>query len=124
MNENKRPLSVTILAWVYIAVGAVGFVAHFTDFLKRGGFQYDAIWIELTELLAILSGAFLLRGHNWARWLALAWMAFHVILSAFHAFRELAIHCLFCAVIAWILFRPEAARCFRGAAGGRELGRN
>ena len=35
--------------------------------------------------LAIVCGVFLLRGHNWARWLALAWIAFHVVLSAFHA---------------------------------------
>jgi hypothetical protein len=57
----------------------------------------------------------MMRGQNWARWLAVAWMAFHVILSAFHAVRELAIHSLFLAVIAWILFRPEGARYFRGA---------
>lgn len=115
MNGDKRPLSVMILACVYIGVGAIGFVYHFIEFLSRNAFQYDVIEIELTELLAIVSGAFMLRGHNWARWVALAWMAFHVILSAFHAFPEFAIHCLFCALIAWFLFRPDAGRYFRGA---------
>ena len=115
MNRNKRPLPVTILAGVYIAVGTIGFIYHFTEFRARDVFQYDAIWIELTEFIAILCGAFILRGHNWARWLALAWMAFHVILSAFHALPELVIHCLFCALIAWFLFRPQATRYFRGA---------
>ncbi len=56
----------------------------------------------------------MLRGHNWARWLAIAWMGFHVGLSAFHAFHELAIHSLFFAAITWLLFRPAAARYFRG----------
>jgi hypothetical protein len=70
--------------------------------------------VELTELTAILCGAFLLRGQNWARWLALAWIAFHVVLSMFHPFRELAIHGLFFVVIAWILFRSESGRYFRG----------
>jgi hypothetical protein len=112
MNWNKRPLSVTILGCLYIGVGTIGFAYHFTELLA---FQYDGLWVELIEILAILCGAFMLRGHNWARWVALAWIAFHVILSAFHAFREFAIHCLFCAVIAWFLFRPEAARYFRGA---------
>jgi hypothetical protein len=56
----------------------------------------------------------MLRAHNWARWLALAWIAFHVVLSAFHAFSELVIHGLLCAMIAWGLFRPEAGRYFRG----------
>jgi hypothetical protein len=56
----------------------------------------------------------MLRGHNWARWVALAWIAFHVVLSAFHAFGEFAIHAVFCAVIAWFLFSPAPARYFRG----------
>ena len=113
MNGDRRPISVTILACVYLAVGVVGFAAHFHELLAR---YPDAVWIELTELVAVLCGAFMLRGHNWARWVALAWIAFHVALSAFHALPELAIHALFCAAIAWILFRPEAARYFRGAS--------
>ena len=112
MNWTKRPLSVTILGCVYIAVGIVGFAYHFTELLAR---PYDDVWVELTEFLAIVCGVFLLRGHNWARWVALAWIAFHVILSAFHALPEFAIHCLFCAAIAWFLFRPAAARYFRGS---------
>ena len=115
MNGNKRPLSVTILACVYIAMGTVGFVYHFTEFKAMHPFQYDIVWIELLRLIAIVCGVFILRGNDWARWLALAWMAFHVILSAFRALPEFAIHCLFCAVIAWFLFRPVAGRYFRGA---------
>jgi hypothetical protein len=112
MNANKRPISVTILACVYLAVGAIGFAYHFRELLSL---QQDIVWAEFTELLAIISGVFMLRGHNWARWLALAWIVFHVVLSAFHSSREFAIHGLFCAVIAWILFRAQAARYFRSA---------
>ncbi|MEO7143460.1 MAG: hypothetical protein ABI165_08145 [Bryobacteraceae bacterium] len=96
-------------------MGAIGFAYHFTGLLASDALHNDGLWIELTEFLAIVCGASMLRGHNWARWLALAWIAFHVILSAFHAFPEFAIHCLFFAAIAWILFRPQAARYFRGA---------
>ena len=110
MNSNKRPLSVTVVACVFLLVGVVGFVFHFKQALVSPS---DGIWIELTEVLAALSGAFLLRGHNWARWLALAWMVFHVILS-FGAFRQFAIHAVIFAAIAWALFSPEAARYFRG----------
>jgi uncharacterized membrane protein HdeD (DUF308 family) len=109
MNSNKRPVSILILACVYLAVGIIGFAYHFRDLR-----QPDGVWIELTEFLAILSGAFMLRGQNWARWLALAWIAFHVILSAFHEFHELAIHTLLFAGIVWFLFRPEGGRYFRG----------
>ena len=55
----------------------------------------------------------MLRCRNSARWLALAWVAFHVIVGALHSVQQFAIHCLFCAVIAWFLFRPEARRYFR-----------
>lgn len=109
MNSSKRPVSILVLACVYLAVGTVGFVAHFHDLR-----QPDFLWIEGTEFLAIVAGAFMLRGQNWARWLALAWMAFHVVLS-FGVLRDLLIHSLILAVIAWILFRPEVRRYFRRA---------
>ena len=109
---NKRPISVVIVACLYIAVGALGFAFHFRESLAH---PHEGVWIELTELLALLCGIFLLRGHNWARWLAVAWMAFHVVLSVSHL-REFAIHCVLLAVIAWLLFRAEAGRYFRGPA--------
>src|ERR1700751_1962397 len=107
MKWNKPPLSVIILAGVYIAVGAIGFAYHFPDLYAKNVFGYDGLLTELAEFLALLCGVFLLLGHNWARVLALAWMAFHVVLSAFHALPEFAVHAVFCAVIAWILFRPN-----------------
>jgi hypothetical protein len=112
MNADKRPISVTILACVYLLVGVGGFAVHLRELLAR---HPDAVGIEVTELTAIVCGVFLLRGQNWARWLALAWIALHIILSAFRAIPELVIHAVFCAVFAWVLFRPEAARYFRGA---------
>jgi hypothetical protein len=114
MNAIKRPISVTIIACVYLAVGTLALVYHFRELLSL---QRDSVSIELTEFLAVVSGAFMLRGHNWARWLALAWIAFHVILSIVESDHGLAIHGLLAVVIAWILFRPEAARYFRGQPG-------
>jgi len=70
-------------------------------------FHYEDVWIEATELLAFVAGVFMLRGHNWARWLALAWIAFHVEIS-FPVVRQIAIHSLILAVIAWLLFRSRA----------------
>ena len=80
MIANKRPLSVLILGCVYLTVGVIGFTYHFPELLAH---HQDAVWIELTELSAIVCGAFMLRGHNWARWTALAWITFHVTLSTF-----------------------------------------
>jgi hypothetical protein len=112
---NARPVSVTIVGCVYMVVGAIGFVHHLTGFRAGNASRYDVLWIELIQLLAIASGIWMLRGHNWARWLALAWIGFHVILSAFHSLPELAIHGLFLTAIAWFLFRPDATRYFRAS---------
>ncbi len=112
---NKCPLPVTILAWVYIAMGTIGFVYHLPELHANNALQFDGVWIELVRLLAVVAGVFMLRRQNWARWLALAWIAFHVVVGALHSVQQFAIHCLFCAVIAYFLFRPEATRYFRGA---------
>ncbi|HEY3937537.1 MAG TPA: hypothetical protein VGL97_08915 [Bryobacteraceae bacterium] len=112
---NKRPLSVTLLACLYIAAGAFGCASHLTQFRLRQPFQYDILWASLVSLIALICGIYLLRAGNWARWLAVAWIIFHVILSAFHSRFELAIHSLLCVVFAYVLFRPAAARYFHPA---------
>jgi hypothetical protein len=116
-HMNKRPLSVTIIGCVYIVMGTIGFVYHFIEFKAQ---HPDIIWIELLRLIAIVCGVYMLRGHNWARWLALGWIAYHVILSAFHTLSELAIHSLVCAILAYSLFRPAATRYFRATRSGSE----
>ena len=114
---NKRPLSVTIIACIFIAAGIIGFAYHVTEFKSLHPFPNEILWAASVRLLAILGGVFVLRRHNWARWLLLAWIAFHVILSAFHPLPELIVHGLLFAVVAYVLFRPQASAYFRGASG-------
>lgn len=109
MAWNGRPIAVVVVACLYLLVGVAGLVGHFPELLAR---HPDAYAIEATEALALLAGLFLLRGANWARWLALAWMTFHVILSIWHPVRELAIHAAFLALIAWALLRRDSAQYF------------
>jgi hypothetical protein len=104
----KRPLSVTILAWIYIVVGVVSFVYG----APLHGVHADDILAESVRLSGIIAGVWMLRGENWARWLAIAWIVFHIALSAFHLLGELAMHTAFGVVIAILLFRPDAARYF------------
>ncbi len=110
---KKRPLSVLVIGCLYIVTGAIGVAFHLTELRPRHPFQYDIVWASLVSLLAIVSGAYMLRGSNWARWLAIAWIAFHVVLSAFHSPLELVVHALLCAAFAYFLFRPEATQYFR-----------
>ena len=107
MNAKRRPVSVVLIACLYLVVGGGGFALNLHAFG-----QPDFYWIEGTELIAVIVGVFMLFGHNWARWLALVWMAFHVAIS-FEAPRNLVVHALFLVLIGWVLLREEAREYFR-----------
>ena len=109
MPAARPPVPVLIVAGAYLAVGILGFVAHFQEFLTTPS---EGVWIELTELVAVVTAVFLFRGRNWARWLAVAWILFHVILSAFGNIRELSMHVALTLLIVWLLFRQATARWF------------
>jgi hypothetical protein len=112
---NKRPLSVTIISWLFVATGVLGFVRHAAESKAQGRLDSDAVWACGVNLVAVIAGAFMLRGSNWARWLLVAWMAFHIVLSAFHKLSELAVHCALFGVIGYFLFRPAVSAYFAGA---------
>src|SRR6476660_9107630 len=105
---QKRPISVTIISWIFIAAGVIGLVYHSTELATQRPFRYETVLVLLLRFAAIVCGAFMLRGSNWARWLALAWMAYHVILSGFHSVFEFTVHGLLLAVLAYFLIRPRA----------------
>ena len=108
---RRRPVSVTVVGWLFIAAGVIGLAYHAGDFTQRP-FRSDVVWVALVRLLAVIGGVFLLRGHNWARWLLLAWLAFHVALSALHTPFELVFHALLFLAIAYLLFRAPASAYF------------
>ncbi len=112
---TERPLSVTIIGWLFIAAGFLGLAFHVTEFKAQGPLEYELVWVLFLRLLAILCGILILRGSDWGRWLLLAWITYHVILSAFHSPFELAVHSILLVVVAYLLLRPAAAAYFRGA---------
>ena len=73
----------------------------------------DYVWSNVVRLLAVVGGTFLLLGRNWARWLVIAWMGFHVGLSILHKPFELVVHCLFFVALLFFLFRGPASSYFR-----------
>jgi hypothetical protein len=106
----KRPASVTAVGALFVAAGVVGLAYHAGDFKTLRPLEYGLVCF--VRLLAVLGGVFVLRGRNWARWLVIAWMAFHVALSVLHTPAELATHAVLLALIAWLLFRPKARAYF------------
>lgn len=108
---NKRPIPVSILSYLLIAMGAIGFIYHFPEIKNSRPSEY--VWVLALRLVAIVCGLYMLRGKDWARWLAIAWIAFHMILSFFHSMQEVALHALVLVVFAVVLFHPAANRYFR-----------
>lgn len=107
-STRKRPLSVTLVGWLFIAAGVIGIAYHVRELVPlRAG----AAWVLAVRLLAIIGGVFALKGAAWARWLLIGWMCFHVAVSARHS--EVAVHVVFLVGIATVLFRAPARTYFR-----------
>ena len=87
-------------------------VFHLSRYNFEQSFQYDIVGISLVSALAIVAGVYMLLRRNWARWLALAWMAFHVIISYFNGWQKMAVHAVFLAVIGYFLMRRSAEEYF------------
>jgi hypothetical protein len=112
---RKRPRSITVISWIFVAAGVVGVAYHATEFKAQRPFDTNLLWICFVRLLAILCGAFMLRGSNWARWGIVVWLGYHVILSVLHTPFELIAHSLLLAVVLYFLFRSQASAYFRGS---------
>jgi hypothetical protein len=96
-----------------MAVGGIALLYHLSELKAQLPLDKELVWVCLVRALAIVGGAFVLRGCNWARWLLAAWMAFHIVLSIFHSPVELLMHILLFGVIGYFLFRPQASAYFR-----------
>ena len=109
---KKRPIVITILAVLLMGIGVFGLVGDYLNFKSLAAEHYEILWIAGVHLLAIVAGAFILQGHNWARWLAMAWIMFHVAISFLHSVQEVMVHSIVLALFAWCLFRGPAGRYF------------
>ena len=109
----KRPLSVTLIGNLFIVAGATGIIYHASE-LKEIAEQPEVILVLAVRLLAIVGGLFVLRGANWARWLLVAWIVYHVILSFSHSTVEFAMHAAITVLVLISLFNKRANGYFVG----------
>ncbi len=107
----KRPFSVSFLGCLFIGVGVVSLVYH----LLRDRLDYWTLPISLVGILAIVGGVFLLKGRNWARWLVLAWLAFHVAVSALNSVSGSVAHIVLLIAVGYFLLTPPDSRYFKSA---------
>lgn len=119
---TPRPLSITILGWAFLALGAVSAAAALLALVgvpgAGGGATLEARLAEFGPMLAVqavagIGGALVLRGAEWGRWLVLGWMGYHVVLGFFHDLTELLVHGAMMALLTYVLYRPGANDYFR-----------
>jgi hypothetical protein len=116
---TKRPLSITIISWILIAFGGIAFVFSLQPLADSAAAQRTTeysfeLWlIPFIHMLALVSGVFMLYRFNWARWLLVVWIGYHVIISIMHSPFETIVHSLLFVVIIYFIFRPQATEYFR-----------
>ena len=112
-NMKKRPISITIISILAIVVGVGGFASHARQF--DPAYPAGTIAMCALSLVAVEAGIAMFRARNWARWLWLAWMAFHVAISFLNTLSEALVHAVMLALFVFLLFRPLAAAYFQNA---------
>ena len=118
---NARPISVTVIGWLFVCVGCGTFILHTWRFVSEarsetgvtGHYVRDLAFAQISSVLATVGGVGVLRGRSWARLLCVVWLAAHVGLSMMHSLEKTIVHALLLAVISCILFRPRVTEFFR-----------
>ena len=113
----KRPLPLTIISWFFIIFGSIALLSGLLPYgeitLAQRVAELKGHWmVHLSRILQIVAGVFMLRGHNWARWLLVVWIAFHIVISALHSTFQLVLHVLIFTVILYFVFRRDASSYF------------
>lgn len=121
---NKRPLSLTIIAWFLIISSAFGVFSTLTMFdnpvvaqmLERSPFSlgvHQAIGV-VSAVINLACGYGILKGLNWSRYLYVAAGLLGLIfgLLTVPIISTLLLGAIFLAVISYFLFRPSGSAWF------------
>jgi hypothetical protein len=121
----KRPISVTVIAWLLLVVSSLSLVAvvfdpHTPELMANRLLPVPVLYFKVfvTALIYMLSGIFMLRGARWARMLYLVWGGIVSTSSLLESVPklELITEFLIYAIIVFFLFRPKASAYFSGSA--------
>ena len=109
---QRRPVSIIVISFLFILLGALTLINAAWDTVSTDQRLADLQhhWmIYLSAVAAIAGGVFLFKGQRWARWLLVAWMAFHIVVGALHGIGPLLTHVVIFSVILYFLFRRPAS---------------
>ena len=134
-RSQQRPLSIAILAVLMVLYGLFTLFpklllltsqevfeasADLTATMTAGGLVALPLELQVAigfvaSLVAVLSGIFVWRGRNWARWVAVLWMIFSLLLYVLQTgmtwLPVIKLPVFF--LVLFLLFRPQVAAHFR-----------
>jgi hypothetical protein len=114
---RERPWVVSVIGWLFVVSGSAGTMITLVGLLssRTGGGMLSAgddLMVLAVRAAAIVGGAFLLAGRNWARWFVVGWMAFHVVAGATNGLVPFVVHAALCGGLYFALFRPAVSAWF------------
>jgi hypothetical protein len=120
----KRPLSITIISWIFILGGIISLHAMYRGLTNPDTGQNMSMFISVhpvyftfthfAAILAIICGIFILFGFNWARWLLFVWFVEATIADAMIVPSHFWKPCVLFVPAVCFLFRQPATDYFRG----------
>jgi hypothetical protein len=112
---HKPPLSVLLIGVLFVTLGCLDLYRGLAPLWHGATRLAGDDWLVLIiGVAALVGGVLLILGHNWARWLLVAWMALHVVISVWHPL-QLVMHAVIFGLLTFVLFRGRAAEYFRRA---------
>ena len=113
-GPRRRPIAVIAVGTLFVLAGLVGLAYHALELRQPGPRDADLYLVLFVRVLALVSGVFIFRGANWARWLAMAWMAYHAVLSALdRSASGMVVHLVMLAAVSYLLLRRDSSDYFR-----------
>jgi hypothetical protein len=112
MKQRNRPVPVLIVATLFFLSGVIGLIYHFNELLESAVPLDESVAVLVLRLLAVVCGILLFNGVHWARWLAIAWLVCHVMLSALHSMPAALTHLVLLILVAILLYLPASTAYF------------
>lgn len=121
---KTRPRSVTVISWILIVLGVLGFVSTIAmqndpTALELMGKSPISIPVQIALnylglVVTIVSGAVMLKGWNWGRLLYVGWSAISFMIGVITSPVKWALipGLVIFLVLAFFLFRPKANEYF------------
>jgi len=129
---NKRPISITVFAWIFIVIGVFSFIKNIPllnnpivkESMRQSPIPITILYLNMYcgSLVYLVSGIGILKGHNWARFLYFIGSFVHFMINIVSSpagagtgavFPVMAMALVVFFIPIFLLFRPKANEYFK-----------